>query len=101
MKKQKEQLYAANSSPLKIIYKLSEAYICNDGFCFQNTFILVKDMSYEIILGTPFLTQIYPFYVDKQGVYAKIMKHQFSFKFYHLYNKKIFLFYNHLPLFNK
>ena len=43
---------------------LSNAYICNQGYCFKNSFILVRDISQEVILGTPFITQIYLFKVD-------------------------------------
>jgi len=34
-----------------------------------------------LILGTPFLTQIYPFYVNETGVHTKIMGKPISFKF--------------------
>ena len=59
--KTKEKLFTANNSPLKIKYKLSRAHICNNGYCFENIFTIVSDVSYNMILGTPFLTQIYPF----------------------------------------
>ena len=48
---------------------------------FQNSFILVRDISQEVILGTPFITQIYPFKVDQIGVHTKIMGTIISFKF--------------------
>ena len=38
-------------------------------------------MSREVILGTLFLTQIYPFKVDQIGVHTEIMKTTISFKF--------------------
>ena len=38
-------------------------------------------MSQEVILGTPFLTQIYPFKVDQIGVHTEIMETIISFKF--------------------
>ena len=56
-----QKLFTANNSGLKIKYKLPEAQICNNGRCYNNSFILTKDITEEIILGTPFLTQIYPF----------------------------------------
>ena len=66
---------------LQVKYKVSNAYICNQGYCFKNSFILVRDMSQEVILGTPFLTQIYPFKVDQIGVHTEIMETIISFKF--------------------
>ena len=44
---------------LQINYKLSNAYVCNNEYCFKNIFILVKNLKQQVILGTPFLTQIY------------------------------------------
>ena len=66
-----QKLFTANNSGLKIKYKLPEAQICNKGRCFNNSFILTKDITEEIILGTPFLTQIYPFTVNKQGITSR------------------------------
>jgi len=38
--------------------------------------------SHDIILGTPFLAQIYPFYVNESGVHTKIVDKQISFNFF-------------------
>jgi len=38
-------------------------------------------MTSDIILGTPFLTQIYPFCVNDIGIHTKIMGKTISFKF--------------------
>ena len=38
-------------------------------------------MTNDLILGTPFLTQIYPFYMNKIGLHTKIMGKIISFKF--------------------
>ena len=38
-------------------------------------------MTSDLILGTPFLTQIYPFYVDEIGLHTKIMGKTISFRF--------------------
>ena len=66
---------------LQVKYKLSNAYICSQGYCFKNSFILVRAMSHEVILGTHFLSQIYPFKVDQIGVHTEIMETIISFKF--------------------
>jgi len=38
--------------------------------------------SHDIILGTPFLAQIYPFYVNESSVHTKILDKQISFNFF-------------------
>jgi len=38
-------------------------------------------MTSDLILGTPFLTQIYPFYVNEIGLHTKIMGKTISFRF--------------------
>lgn len=45
-----------NSSRQKmgISYKLPRAYIFKDKVCIHKTFVLVKDISNDIILGVPF-----------------------------------------------
>ena len=58
MKKTTERLSGTNGTNLKVRYKLPSAKICNQGYCFKNQFILVKNLSQELILGTPFFTQI-------------------------------------------
>ena len=80
---------------LQIKYKLSNAYICNQGYCFKNSFILVRDISQKVILGTPFITQIYLFKVDQIGVHTEIMKTIISFKFVNsIYQNDLFLIQN-------
>ena len=38
-------------------------------------------MTSDLILGTPFLTQIYPFYVNEIGLHKKIIGKTISFRF--------------------
>jgi len=64
-KKINEGLSSAIGTPLTISYKLHKGYIKNDGYCFKNMFFIVDNMASDLILGTPFLTQIYPFYVNE------------------------------------
>jgi len=79
--KTNEGLSSANGTPLTISYKLNKGYIKNDGYCFKNTFLIVDNMTNDPILGTPFLTQIYPFYVNETGVHVKLMGKTISFNF--------------------
>jgi len=77
----KEQLYRVNREPLNIGCKLNIGYIQNNGYCFKNIFLIVQNITHDIIVGTPFLAQIYPFYVNDSGVYTKIFDKQISFNF--------------------
>lgn len=77
----KEQLSSANGSTLNIKYKLDKGYVCNNDYCFTNTFLIIQNITHDVILGTPFLTQIYHFYVNETGVHSTIMGRNISFKF--------------------
>jgi len=77
----KEQLHCTNGMALQVKYKLLNAYICNQGYCFKDSFILVRYISQEVILGTAFLIQIYPFKIDQIGVHTESMETIISFKF--------------------
>ena len=69
LEKTKQKMASATRSKLQINYKLPNAYICNNEYCFKNVFILVTNLKLQVILGTPFITQIYPFIVDSKGIY--------------------------------
>ena len=58
----------ANKQPLQINYKISNAHVCNKNICYKISLLLVKDMNKEIILGTPFLSLLYPFRVNAKGI---------------------------------
>ena len=81
MKKQKNDFISLMVWHYKLKYQLSNVYICNQGYCFKNSFILVRDISQEVVLGTPFITQIYPFKVDHIGEHTEIMETITSSKF--------------------
>ena len=69
--------YRLQGTPLTISYKLNKGYIKNDNYCFKNIFLIVDNMTSDLILGTPFLTQIYPFYVNEIGLHTEIMSVDF------------------------
>ena len=54
----REQLVSANGEPLTIRYKLNKGHIQNNNYCFKNVFLIVDNITNDIILGTPFHTQI-------------------------------------------
>ena len=77
----REQLVSANGEPLNIRSKLNKGYIQNSNYCFKKIFLIVDNISNDVILATPFLTQIYPFTVNETGVHTKIMGNTISFPF--------------------
>ena len=77
----KEQLVIANGGPLDIRYKLNKGYIQNNKYCFKNVFLIISNITNDLILGTPFLTQIYPFNVSEQGIQTSIMGNPITFRF--------------------
>ena len=66
-----EKLVTANNSPLKVMGKLTRITICNEKIYFKHQFIIVDNLNTDVILGIPFLTQIYPFWTDPNGLYHR------------------------------
>ena len=77
----REQLASASGDPLSIRYKLNKGYIQNNNYCFKNVFLIVANLTNDVILGTPFLTQIYPFTVTQRGVHTTIVGNLITFPF--------------------
>uniref|UniRef100_A0A7N0RGK2 Peptidase A2 domain-containing protein n=1 Tax=Kalanchoe fedtschenkoi TaxID=63787 RepID=A0A7N0RGK2_KALFE len=50
----------AGGEKLQIDFKLPKPYICNNKVCILESFLLVKNITNQVILGTPFLKQIFP-----------------------------------------
>ena len=61
-------LRGANNNGLKNNYKSSKVHVCNHEICFVNFFLLVKDLGQELILGTSFITQLYPSKMTEKGL---------------------------------
>ena len=49
--------------------------------CVPATFILIKNLSQHIILGTPFLSLIEPFMVTSKGILTKFQERDIIFEF--------------------
>ncbi|RVX07456.1 hypothetical protein CK203_025224 [Vitis vinifera] len=79
--KTRQALFGANGKKLIIKYKLSNAHICNQGICIKQTFILVKDLKEKALLGVPFLSSIFPMWVDDQGIRTKLLDKEILFEF--------------------
>ena len=74
-------IVSANSKPLAMDYKISNVHIYNQNVCYKTSFLLVRDMNKWIILGTLFLTLLYPFKVDDQGIKTIHKGQNICFKF--------------------
>ena len=72
---------SANSKLLAIHFKISNIHICNQNVCYKTFLLLVKDMNKKIILGTPFLTLLYPFKVDNERIKTIYKGQNICFKF--------------------
>ena len=79
--KTSQRLSIASNVPLKIQYKIPKGHICKSGICIKTSFLLVKTISHQIVFGTQFLTQLYPFQIDKKGIHAKYNVQQLLFEF--------------------
>ena len=55
-------------SKLQINYKLSNVVIYNSSFKINASFLLVKNITSKIILGSPFIQRIMPFLVMDKGI---------------------------------
>ncbi|KAL4202081.1 hypothetical protein AMTRI_Chr02g219240 [Amborella trichopoda] len=65
-------LNKADGSKLCIHYKLSNAAICNNGIRLELPFIMVKGLNQAVILGTPFISMLYPIVIDHTGLESTI-----------------------------
>jgi hypothetical protein len=79
--KTKETLRSANGSKMQITFEISKAHVCQDNVCFKTSFVLVKNMTDKVILGLPFITLLYPFTTDQDGLITYPMDEKVKFKF--------------------
>ena len=79
--KTSQRLSRASNVPLKVQYKIPQGHICKDDICIKTFFLLVQNISHQIVLGTPFLTQLYPFRIDSQGLQTNYKNQQVLFEF--------------------
>ena len=79
--KTSQRLSMTSNDPLKVQYKIPQGHICKKGICIKTSFLLVKNISHQIVFGTPFLTQLYPFQIDSQGLKTKYNNQEILFEF--------------------
>ena len=76
-----QTVVGANKQPLQIEHKISNVHVYNKNICYKISLLLVKDMNKEIILGTPFLGLLYPFWVDAEGIKTIFEEQEICFNF--------------------
>jgi hypothetical protein len=79
--KSKETLRSANGSKIQITFEISKAHVCQDNICFKTSFVLVKNMTDNVILGLPFITPLYHFTTDQDGLITYPIDEKVKFKF--------------------
>ena len=74
---------SASGDALDIDYKLANAHICKDKVCIPHFFFLVKNqLNPPIILGTPFITALYPYtHLDDTGFTGNYNGKKIGFSF--------------------
>lgn len=79
--KSKESLGTTSGKPLHLKYEILKAHLCQNKICFKTSFVLVKDITDEVILGVPFIALLYPFNVEYAGVTSIHMGEKVKFEF--------------------
>ncbi|RDX88180.1 hypothetical protein CR513_30260, partial [Mucuna pruriens] len=76
-----EGVTSTNGFKMNIQYKLSNARVCKGQICYNTSFVLVKNINTPMVLGTPFLTLLYPFQVTKNELVTKVLNKEICFEF--------------------
>uniref|UniRef100_A0A7N0VGW1 CCHC-type domain-containing protein n=1 Tax=Kalanchoe fedtschenkoi TaxID=63787 RepID=A0A7N0VGW1_KALFE len=72
----------AGGEKLQIDFKIPKAYICNNKVCIPESFLLVKNITNQVILGTPFLKQIFPItHIDDKYFEGTFQNQKVQFQF--------------------
>uniref|UniRef100_A0A7N0ZWN0 Reverse transcriptase domain-containing protein n=1 Tax=Kalanchoe fedtschenkoi TaxID=63787 RepID=A0A7N0ZWN0_KALFE len=67
---------------LQINFKIPKAYICNNKVCIPESFLLVTNITNQVILGTPFLKQIFPItHIDDKYFEGTFQNQKVHFQF--------------------
>ena len=60
---------------------MTDVHICKPDYCYNTFLILAKNLTSTLILGQPFVSQLYPFIVTEQGIITKVLNKEIFFKF--------------------
>ena len=66
---------------MKIKYELKNAHVCHENVCFKIPFVLVKNMTDEVIIGLPFINALKPFLTEHDGITTDPFGQKVKFKF--------------------
>ncbi|CAL9012684.1 unnamed protein product, partial [Prunus brigantina] len=80
-KKSTESLSTASGKTLQINYEIPKAHVCQNKICFKTSFVLVKNITDKVILGLPFISMLYPFHVEFDGVVSSYLGEKIKFTF--------------------
>ena len=80
-KKTSQSLTNVSGSKMAIKYKLNNVYICNKGICLETTFLCIRNLQQELILGTPFLAMLMPMQTSTAGITAHVDGHEIFFEY--------------------
>jgi predicted aspartyl protease len=78
--KSKETLRSANGSKMQITFEINKAHVSQDNVCFKKTFVLVKNMTNKVILGLLFITLLYLFTMNHDGLITYPMNENVKLK---------------------
>ncbi|CAL8118500.1 unnamed protein product [Prunus armeniaca] len=79
--KSRESLSTASGKSLQLNFEIPKAHVCQNKICFKTPFVLVKNITDEVILGLPFIALLYPFQVDYDGVISTYLGEKVKFEF--------------------
>ncbi|KAI5335122.1 hypothetical protein L3X38_025255 [Prunus dulcis] len=79
--KSRESLSTTSGKSLQLNFELPKAHICQNKVCFKTSFVLVKNITDEVILGLPFLALLYPFQVEYDGIISTYLGEKVKFEF--------------------
>ena len=63
--KTKEKLSSANGTDLKIQYKISNVFLGIQNQFYKTDFVVVKNLTKDVVLGSSFINQLKPFFSSK------------------------------------
>ena len=79
--KTSQRLSTASNVLLNVQHKIPQGHICKDDICIKTSFLLVKNISHQIVLRTHFLTQSYHFNIDSKVLQTTFKNQQILFEF--------------------
>ena len=53
---------------MEIRYEISKAHICHNNVCFKTSFVLIRNMTDKAILGLLFISLLYSFSIQNDGI---------------------------------